>query len=123
MPHIAIFQKLLWITIELSCVISVIAESSLPFQCPYKVPEGNPQPTKDLTVRSFGGLDPLLYENGGLDDEPKNTYAQYKAALALVPCNARALSVFPKQQLGTNFTVAVIFVYEKSVEDIKLWLR
>ena len=102
---------------------NVKSKEKLPFKCPYEVPEGTPTPSSDLTAQNVGGLEASLFENGDLDDEPINTYAQYRAALALVPCNARALSVFPKDQLGSNFTVAVIFVYEKSVEELKQWLK
>ena len=116
------------IFLEVIFVIRVASQSdyntnNVPFKCPYQPPEGDPKPTTDLTIKAEGGLDPSLFTSGGLDDEPQSTYAQYRAALALVPCNSRALSVFPKDQLGSNFTVAVIFVYEKSVEEIKHWLK
>ena len=94
----------------------------LPFKCPNEVPEGVPQPKKDFKIRHNGGLDARLYETGDLDDEDVNTYAQYRSALALVPCNARAVSVFTKDQLGTNYTVAVIFVYGNYLDEIKAWL-
>ena len=123
MQCINIFQVFMYIVFEAIIIVHVTFGTKLPFQCPYQTPEGNPKPTADLTVRGGGGLDPFLYANGDLDDETRNTYAQYRAALALVPCNARALSVFTKQQLGTNFTVAVLFVYEESVRDLKLWLK
>ena len=68
-------------------------------------------------------MNPLLYANGDLNEVSSNVYAQYRAALALVPCDARAISVFTENELGTNSTISVIFVYDKPVEDLKTWLK
>ena len=109
------------------CVIVVVAfgefafghSANVPLQCPYKVPESSPQPgTKD------GGLSPKLVEEGILDDAPKSIYGQYRAALALVPCDGTALSVFTESEIpGKEYTVSVIFVYESSVDSIRRWLQ
>ena len=103
--------------------ILVVLGDRLPFQCPYQIPEDSPQPTVNLGGGGVGGLDPLLYNNGDLNNASSSLYAEYRAALALVPCNARALSVFTKEQLSTTYTISVIFVYEEPVNDLKRWLK
>ena len=88
--------------------------STRPFTCPYEIPKG------------VGGLDPDLLGPSGTDNSKasKEFFAEYKAALAHVPCGTTVLKVFTEDQLpGKNYTVAVIFIYENSVDDIKKWLK
>jgi hypothetical protein len=66
--------------------------AELPFQCPYQVPKGSPQCSS--TGIEGGGLCPELGDSGGLDRNTSDVYAQYRAALALVPCDAQSISVF-----------------------------
>ena len=79
----------------------------LPFTCPQEIRGGNdPKDVQNITSRL------------NQDD-----YLQYRAALALVPCTATAQKAFLEQDLGTQFTVAVAFIYDQSIEDLKYWLE
>ena len=89
----------------------------MPFQCPYKVPKGNPKPSS--TGLEGGGLLPTL----GLETNTSDVYAQYRAALALVSCDSQPITVFPTSLLNGESSVSVIFVYDKPVEDLKRWLE
>ena len=102
-------------------IIGLALGDKLPFQCPYKIPEEDPQPS--ATGEEGGGLIPTLFEDGGLDDVNIDVYAQYRAALALVPCDAKPVSVFTEKEMGSNYSISVIFVYDKTVEDLKRWLE
>ena len=93
----------------------------LPFQCPYKVPENSPQPSK--TGQGGGGLFPKISELENLAANTSDVYAQYRAALSLVPCDATAISVFTTPLTKFKHIVSVIFVYEKAVEELKFWLE
>ena len=86
----------------------------LPFICPYEI--------KDKTGP---GLDPGLRGSPGTDlnQVTGSFYAQYKAATAQVPCDATVMRVFTEKQLGKDYTVGVIFVYESSVDRLKHWLE
>ena len=93
----------------------------LPFQCPYKVPKGNPECSR--TGIEGGGLCPELGQSGGLDTNTSLVYSQYRAALALVPCDAEPLTVFTDSLITGESRVSVIFVYHRPVEDLKRWLE
>ena len=94
----------------------------LPFQCPYKVPKGSIEPSR--TGIEGGGLLPNLYQDGGLRRNTSDVYAEYRAALALVPCDARAISVFTEPQIANlDYTISVIYVYDQPVDDLKKWLE
>ena len=85
----------------------------LPITCPYKVTDE-------------AGLDPGVLGSAGVDlsKVSANFFKQYKAALALVPCDATALRVFTTDDIeGKAYTIGIIFVYESSVEAIKKWLE
>ena len=92
----------------------------LPFLCPYKVPDGSPQPSKSGT--EGGGLLPLISEED-LTNADGGVFGQYKAALAMVPCDAQALSVFTSPLIKMNNAVSVIFVYNKPIEELRRWME
>ena len=91
-----------------------------PFLCPYKVPDGSPRPSKSGI--EGGGLLPLISEED-LTNADGGVFGQYKAALAMVPCDAQALSVFTSPLIKMNNAVSVIFVYNKPIEELKRWLE
>ena len=93
----------------------------LPFQYPYKIPDDMPQPSR--TGNEGGGLFLVLGEEDDLDSSTSDVYGQYQAALALVPCDARAISVFTTPLIDLSHSVSVIFVYDKTVEELKKWLE
>jgi hypothetical protein len=96
--------------------------AELPFQCPYKVPKDNP-PCSTTGIEG-GGLCPELGELGGLDTNTSDVYAQYRASLALVPCDAQSITTFTPSLINGNISsVSVIFVYDKPVNDLKRWLE
>ena len=113
-----------WFRITLGVAIEQLESSrkiKLPFQCPYKLPEGSPRPS--ATGDTAFGLLPTLYEDNGLANSSSNFYAKYRAALALVPCDARAIAAFTDiGDLQPSSTISVLFVYEKPAEDLKRWL-
>ena len=79
----------------------------MPFTCPQEIEGGNdPKDVEKIKSRLNG------------DD-----YLQYRAALALVPCTATAQKSFLEKDLDTQFTVAVAFIYDQSIEDLKYWLE
>ena len=101
-------------------IVGAELADKLPFQCPYKVPE-ELQPSS--TGKEGGGLTSVLFEDGTLNEATRDVYAQYRAALALVPCDGQAVSVFTESEIERNFSaVSVIFVYDKPVESLKKWL-
>ena len=126
MLHFQIFFLffLQWFRITLGVAIEQLESSrkiKLPFQCPYKLPEGSPRPS--ATGDTAFGLLPTLYEDNGLANSSSNFYAKYRAALALVPCDARAIAAFTDiGDLQPSSTISVLFVYEKPAEDLKRWL-
>ena len=72
------------------------------------------------------GIDPGILGAPGVDlnEVSSSFYKQYKAALALVPCDATALRVFtPDNIKGKEHTIGIIFLYDKSVEALKKWLE
>ena len=79
----------------------------LPFACPQEIEGGN-DPKDVEKIKSVLNRD---------------DYLQYRAALALVPCTATAQKAFLEENLGTQFTVAVAFIYDQSIEDLKYWLE
>ena len=87
----------------------------LPIVCPYKVTDES-------------GIDPGTPQAGSIAKDlskvSANFFKQYKAALALVPCDATALRVYTTDEIvGKEYTIGIIFVYEKSVDAIKEWLQ
>ena len=108
-----------WFT---SCLLLKFAlGDNLPFQCPYKTPKDSPKPS--VTGIGGGGLFPTLYKNGDLDKNTSDVYSQYRASLALVPCDAQAISVFTKPFIHGDYTISAIYVYDKPVEDLQAWLE
>ena len=108
-----------WLT---SCLLLKFAlGDNLPFQCPYKTPKDSPKPS--ITGINGGGLFPTLYKNGDLDKNTSDVYSQYRASLALVPCDAQAISVFTKPFIHGDYTISAIYVYDKPVEDLQAWLE
>ena len=86
---------------------------NFPITCPYEISD-------DV------GINPGVLGSGEIDlsGVSSNFYAQYKAALALVPCDATALRVFTTDEIeGKEFTIGIIFVYDSTVEAIKKWLE
>ena len=86
---------------------------NFPITCPYEITEE-------------AGINPGVLGSGEIDlsQVSSNFYQQYKAALALVPCDATALRVFTTDEIeGKKFTIGIIFVYDSSVEAIKMWLE
>ena len=123
-------QSLCLLSLFLCAIAGMVLGDKLPFQCPYKVPDDSPQPRTSLDqalqnqpAEEGGGLSPDLFQNGGLDDATRDEYGQYRAALASVPCDGQAISVFLERDIGKNYTVSVIFVYKKPVDDLKIWLE
>ena len=102
-------------------MIRVLVGSKLPFQCPYKVPEGSTQPS--VTGEEGAGLIATLYEDGTLDANNSDSYSEYRAALALVPCDATPVSVFTNPLVAGDYTISVVYVYEKPIQALKEWLR
>ena len=99
---------------ETSCLYELDKSSyKLPITCPYRVNDEE-------------GIDPGVLGSTGVDlnKVSNNFYKEYKAALALVPCDATALRVFTTDDIeGKAYTIGIIFVYESSVEAIKNWLE
>ena len=86
----------------------------LPITCPYDGVSDGP------------GIDPGFLGSAGVDlsEVTSNFYKQYKAALALVPCDATALRVFTTDEIeGKEYTIGIIFVYDASVKTMKKWLE
>ena len=109
------------LSLKLYSLVTMVLGKQLPFQCPYKVPADSTGPS--TRGENGGGLPSSLYEDGLLDQNDSDTYEEYKAALALVPCDARAISVFTNRLVAGKYAISVIYVYDKSVEDLKMWLR
>ena len=88
---------------------------TLPITCPY-----------DVGGIDGPGIDPGFLGSSGVDlsEVTSNFYKQYKAALALVPCDATALRVFTTDEIeGKEFTIGIIFVYDASVQSMNEWLE
>ena len=82
--------------------------------------------TCPYNITDSAGLNPGVLGAVGVDLSKVSNgfYKQYRAALALVPCDATALRVFTTDQIsGKEFTVGIIFVYDTSVEALKNWLE
>ena len=94
----------------------VVADSSdrLPFTCPFQIPENLPQPGE-----TNGGLAPNL----NLAQASSGLYAEYRAAQALVPCDAEPIQIFIENDIGKVFSVSVIYVFDGPVEQLKKWLE
>ena len=106
-----------------------MADKDLPFTCPNKVPEYAPQPSIDLN-------DLVNFPKGRVGTSSKvnvttassTVYAQFQAALALVPCNEEPISVFIPANLKKDssnphdrYSVAVIYTDKSSTYEIKDW--
>lgn len=100
------------------CTVSVVfggSNSGLPFTCPFEIPEDLPQPGQP-----DGGLEPTF----NTDRVDAGTNAQFRAAGALVPCDATAIQIFVEDDIPERFfSVSVIFVFSKVVEELKQWLK
>ena len=116
-----IFLQYPLVSLELLFFINVVIGNDLPFQCPYKAPADSPQPS--TMGDNGGGLLTTLYEDGILDDNDSENAADYRAALALVPCDAKEVSVFTNPLVAGQYAISVIYIYDKPVEDLKNWLR
>ena len=88
--------------------------NTLPFSCPYELPEGN-----------LKGFDPSVRGSKGTDLSKVSIefYAEYKAAQALIPCDGTPLRIYNEEELGKDHTVGVIFVYDSSINRLKKWLE
>ena len=106
--------------IKLCLVIGSVLGDKLPFQCPYEIPGDSPKPS--LSGREGGGLSPIISEEDLLVAN-NEVFGQYRAALALVPCDAQALSVFTAPLINIQNAVSVVFVYNKPIEKLKKWLE
>ena len=80
---------------------------TLPFTCPLKFDDA---------------IDPNLPDRvkGGFSDD---VYLEYRAALAVVPCDADPKGVYIEESLNTEFTVSVVYLYDKSLRDLEEWLE
>ena len=100
----------------------VFGDNELPFQCPNSPPEilaSSPSEAGEAGV----GLKTTLYEEGMLDGNDSEVYNDYRAALALVPCDAKPITVFTNDLVAGDYTISVIYLYDKPVERLKKWLR
>merc|ERR1719367_14923 len=107
MDHLKVYLITLLST---ACLISLSngrRNKPLPFTCPQEIEGGNDPKDVEKIKRQLN----------------QDDYLQYRAALALVPCTATAQKAFLEQDLDTEFTVAVAFIYDKSMEDLKYWLE
>merc|ERR1719367_1460495 len=107
MDHLKVFLITLLST---TCLISLSngrRNKPLPFTCPQEIEGGNDPKEVEKIKRQLN----------------QDDYLQYRAALALVPCTATAQKAFLEKDLNTEFTVAVAFIYDKSMEDLKYWLE
>ena len=97
----------------------VLGNSSdqLPFTCPFNIPEGLPKPgEKD------GGLAPA--PNFNLDRVDKGVYGQYKAAEALVPCDAKPIQLFTTNDIqDKEYSVSAIYVFSRPIQQLAKWLK
>ena len=96
-----------------NCQDFVDNNKQLPIACPYDIDD-------DI------GKDPGILGRPGVDlsEVSSNFYKQYEAALALVPCDATAVRVFTTDDIEEKeYTIGVIFVYDKSVAAIEKWLE
>jgi len=101
---------MLVIPIVITCLINVSSgrrNEPLPFSCP-KVVDGGIDPKETDLIKAR------------LTDD---RYRQYRAATALVPCAATAQKAYLEENLDTSFTVAVAYIYNKPIEDLKDWLE
>ena len=99
--------------VKTNCVVFVDSNDQMPIVCPYDIVD-------DV------GKDPGILGRPGVDlsTVSSNFYKQYQAALALVPCDATAVRVFTTDDIEEKeYTIGVIFVYDKSVAAIENWLE
>ena len=115
-----LFQGVTLSWIKLFMFIVPIYGDKLPFQCPYEIPGDSPKPS--LSGKEGGGLLPIINEEDLLVAN-NEVFGQYRAALALVPCDAQALSVFTAPLINIENAVSVVFVYNKPIEKLKKWLE
>ena len=116
-----ILPSLPFVFLSLYTLDNKVLAHKLPFDCPYKTPDGSPQPS--TTGKQGAGLFSTLYEDGRIDESSSNVYSEYKAALALVPCDAKPITVFTNDLVAGDYTISVIYLYDKPVERLKKWLR
>ena len=110
----------------------VSAYEKLPFECPNKVPKDAPQPrTKQPRKNNFNEEEVGISANLNASAIYYSSwYAQFQAAIALVPCDEEPVSVFIPWSLinagsnpHDNFSVAVIYTDKSSTTNIKHWLK
>ena len=116
-----ILASLPFVFLILYALENKVLAHKLPFDCPYKTPDGSPQPSN--TGKQGAGLFSTLYEDGRIDESSSNVYSEYRAALALVPCDAQPISVFTNPLVNGEFAISVIYLYDKQVDNLKKWLR
>ena len=117
----SILPSLAFVFLGLYSLDNKVLAHKLPFDCPYKTPDGSPQPS--TTGKQGAGLFSTLYEDGRIDESSSNVYSEYRAALALVPCDAQPISVFTNPLVNGEFAISVIYLYDKQVDNLKKWLR
>ena len=87
----------------------------LPFTCPFNIPKGLPKPGE-----KGGGLPPNLK----LDQVDNGFYGQYKAAEALVPCDAKPIQLFTTNDIqDKEYSVAASYVFDRPVKQLTKWLK
>ena len=116
-----ILSSLPFIFLSLYALDNKVLAHKLPFDCPFKPPDGNPEPS--TTGEQGAGFFPTLYEDGHLDESSSKVYSEYRAALALVPCDAQPIIVFTNPLVNGEFAISVIYLYDKQVDNLKKWLR
>ena len=115
-----VLQGAILIWIKWCYIVGSVLGDKLPFQCPYEIPGDSPKPS--LSGREGGGLLPIISEEDLLVAN-NEVFGQYRAALALVPCDAQALSVFTAPLINIQNAVSVVFVYNKPIEKLNKWLE
>ena len=111
----------------LSCASDVVLDDSsdrLPFTCPFNIPKGLPKPGE-----KGGGLAPEFK----LDRVDNRFYGQYKAAEALVPCDAKPIQLFTTNDIqdkecNCNLqlqrpNVSAIYVFDRPIKQLTKWLK
>ena len=106
-----------------------VADKDLSFTCPNKVPDNAPQP-----IINLNDLEDLPKGRVGISTKLNVTaasstvYAQFQAAIALVPCDQEPISVFIPANLKIDssnphdrYSVAVIYSDKPSTYEIKDW--
>ena len=65
-----------------------------------------------------------MLPNTSLSQVSSEFYSQFKAAGALVPCDAQAIQIYIETDIDTKeSSVAVIYVFDRPVKKLEKWLR